>query len=141
TAQEHAQLSPHLERVPLEAKQVLFEIDQPIDHVYFLETAVASVLSVMADGGSVEAATIGYEGMVGLPVFHGTDRTSAQSVCQVPGGAFRLSADVFRTEAKRMGTLTLMLHRYSQALFTLTAQSSACNRLHAMTERCARWLL
>jgi len=138
---EYAMIAEELERVDLETKQVLFDVDRPIDRVYFPETVVVSVLSVMADGTSVETATIGWEGIVGLPVFHGTDRTSAQAFIQIPGTALRMTADALRTALQRAPGLTRALHHYTQALFTLVAQSSACNRVHTMEERCARWLL
>ena len=140
-ADELARIAPALDRVETEIRQVLFDVDRPIDHVYFPEAAVASVLGVMADGSAVETATIGPEGMVGLPVFLGTDQMSAQAFVQVAGPMLRMRADAFRTALAAAPALTRTLHRYTQALFTLVGQSSACNRLHAMTERCARWLL
>lgn len=139
--EEYARLEPHLERVHLEVRDLLFDVHARIEHVYFPEDGVCSIIGLMADGSAVETATVGNEGMVGLPVFHGTDRTSAQAFCQVPGHALRLSADIFATEVRRSQAFTLILHRYSQALFTLVGQSSACNRLHLMRQRCARWLL
>ena len=122
-------------------RQVLFDVDRPIEHVYFPEDGVVSVLSVMADGSAVETATIGHEGLVGLPLFHGTDRTSAQAFAQVEGAAYRLPAADFRAAVAPGAPLARMVHLYAQALLTLIAQSSACNRLHTMRERCARWLL
>jgi CRP-like cAMP-binding protein len=138
---EYDRLAPQLEEVSLELRQILFDVDRPITHVYFPEDGVVSIVGVMSDGTAVETATVGYEGMIGLPIFHGTDRTSAQAFSQVPGTAIRMSAEAFRAEIARHGVLSDMLHRYSQALFTLLSQSSACNRLHTMRERCARWLL
>lgn len=140
-AEEYARLEPHLERIGLEVRQVLFDYEQPIEHVYFPESMVASVLSFMADGTAVETATIGWEGLVGLPLFLGIDRTPAQCFCQIPGEALRMPARAFREAVGHGGQLTTMLNRYTQALFTLLAQSSACNRRHTVEERCARWLL
>jgi CRP-like cAMP-binding protein len=125
----------------LELRQVLFDYDQPIEHVYFPENFVGSVISIMADGTAVETATVGREGMVGLPLFLGADRTQAQAFCQVPGEALRMEAGAFREAVGRGGQLAAMLNRYTQALFTFLAQTSACNRLHKIRERCARWLL
>lgn len=119
----------------------MFDVDRRIEYVYFPEDALISVVSVMTDGSAVETATIGDEGVVGLPVFLGTDRTPAQAFCQVPGQAYRLESDAFRRELARPGGLRDALSLYTQALFTQVAQSSACNRLHTMRERCARWLL
>jgi len=140
-AAEYATLAPQLEEVELETKQILFDGDKPIEHVYFPVTNVVSVLGVMSDGTAVETATVGFEGIVGLAVFHGTDRTSAQAFIQIPGTALRMTADALRAALACSPALTLALHRYTQALFTLVAQSSACNRVHTMRERCARWLL
>ena len=136
-----AQLAPRLEPVNLELKQILFDVDAVIPHAYFLEDGVVSVLGVMKDGTAVETATIGHEGLVGLPLFLGTDRTAAQGFCQVPGRALRLEADAFRQAIAQIPALRDVTARYTQALFTLVAQSSACNRLHSVEQRCARWLL
>jgi CRP-like cAMP-binding protein len=138
---EYGRLARHLERVTLEARQLLYDVDRPIDYVYFPEDMVASVVSVMTDGTAVETATVGWEGMVGVQLFHGSDRMSAQAFCQVAGTALRMPAEAFRRAIARRGPLADLLHRYSLALLTLVGQSSACNRVHTMRERCARWLL
>ncbi len=140
-SQDRARLEPHLVRVRLEIRDLLIDVHQPIEHVYFPEGCMVSLVGVMADGSAVETATIGDEGMVGMPLFHRTDRVAAQAFCQVPGPALRLSADVFLEELDRSPALVDVLHRYALALFVLVGQSSACNRLHTMAQRCARWLL
>jgi CRP-like cAMP-binding protein len=140
-AGEYRRLRAHLERVELEFKHLLFEVDVPIEHVYFPETIVVSILAVMPDGSAVEVATAGREGMVGLPVFLGADRMAAQAFVQVPGHAWRMSAEALREHSQRLGGLRALLERYTQALFTQVSQGSACNRLHSLEERCARWLL
>jgi CRP-like cAMP-binding protein len=127
--------------VRLELRQLLFDKDAPIEHVYFCESAVVSIVNMMSDGTAVETATVGNEGMVGLPLFHGVDRTAAQAFCQIPGDALAMTSAAFRTELRHPGTLGTLLGRYAEAMFTMVAQSSACNRLHPMRERCARWLL
>jgi len=138
---EYARITRHLESVDLEVRDLVHDVDQPITHVYFMTAGVTSFVSVMADGSAVETATIGYEGMVGLAVFHGSDRTAAQAFCQVPGSALRMTSDAFRAEITHAPALTALLHRYTQALFTQVSQASACNRLHQIRQRCARWLL
>jgi CRP-like cAMP-binding protein len=140
-ADVYAELSPSLTPVALEIKQVLFDVDRPIEHVYFPEAAVVSILSVMADGSAIETATVGHEGMVGLPVFLGTHQMSAQAFCQIPGPALRVESDTFRRAFEASRPLTQVLQRYTQALFGFVAQNSACNRMHSMPQRCARWLL
>lgn len=140
-AAERERLRPHLAPAELDLRQVLVEVDTPIPAVFFPVDAVVSFLSVMADGSSVEVATIGPEGLVGLPLALGTDRTPGQAFVQIPGRALRMEAAVVQAEMARGGAFAHVVHRYTQALFTFLAQSSACNRLHAIPERCARWLL
>ncbi len=138
---ERNRLRPHLEFIDTELKQVLFNVDVPIEYVYFPENIVVSVLGVMPDGTAVEVATVGREGVVGLPVFLGAEKMSAQALVQVTGKSFRIRAETFREQLQRLPRLRELLNRYTQALFTLIAQGSACNRLHSVEERCARWLL
>jgi CRP-like cAMP-binding protein len=138
---EWQRLRPHLRRVDLEDRQVLIEPKRQIDSVYFPEDAMVSVLSLMADGSAIESATIGWEGVVGLPVFLGCGSMAGQAVTQVPGEALRMTAEAFLEEGRHCGTLTVRLNRYTQALMTLLAQSSACNRVHRINQRSARWLL
>jgi hypothetical protein len=110
---ELARLVPSLTRVTLDVRRVLFDVDQPITHVYFPESAVGSVLGLMSDATAVETATVGNEGMVGLPVFLGADRTPAQAFCQIPGDALRMESGVFRREVERGGELRAVLNRYT----------------------------
>jgi CRP-like cAMP-binding protein len=134
-------IQPALELVDMPLRKVVIDPNRPIEHVYFVEEGVVSMLGVMEDGTAVETATIGNEGMVGLPVFLGTDRTAAQAFTQVSGSAYRMEADAFREALERGGALPGLLARYTQAIITLIAQNSACNRVHTAEQRCARWLL
>lgn len=95
----------------------------------------------MQNGATVEVATVGNEGMVGLPVFLETDRIPIQGFVQVPGDAMRMRADVFREKVTPGSPLYKLLQRYTQALFNQVAQSAACNNLHSIEERFCRWLL
>jgi CRP-like cAMP-binding protein len=130
-----------LELLMFAPRHVLFDVDESIKFVYFPEDCVASIVGVMADGSAVETATVGNEGMVGLPLFLGADRMPAQAFCQIAGHAFRLPAAAFREALGQSSALRDVLGRYTQALFTQVAQSSACNRRHNVQQRCARWLL
>ena len=136
-----AVLRPHLVRVPLVHHQVLLWQDTPIDHVYFPLRGVVSLLALTEEGAAVEAGLVGREGVVGLPVFLGAEGGPGRSVVQVPGEAWRAPARPFLTAATRPGPLQDRLLRYTQAVFVQVAQASACNRAHAIEERCARWLL
>jgi len=96
----------------------------------------------MADGSTVEVATIGNEGVVGLAAYLGDGSSPMETFVQIPGEAVRLDAGAFRHEIRGAGgALRDEIGRYAQALLTQVGQSAACNRVHAIDERCARWLL
>lgn len=128
--------------VELTRHQPLHLPDRPIEHVWFPEDAVASLPTSMADGTAVESATVGNEGVVGLPVFLGAPSLPMTAVCRVPGRALRMSVETLRAPlAEADGPVADVLHRYTQTLFTQLAQNVACNRLYRVEQRCARWLL
>jgi len=133
-------LLPDLERVELEVRDLVYDVNVPIEYAYFPEDGVVSMVGLMSDGTAVEVATVGNEGMLGLPVFLGADSILGQAFSQVAGVAFRLRADVFR-RAAATGRFQQLMQRYTQAIFTQVAQNTACNRLHLTEERFARWLL
>ena len=134
-------LRPHLEPLELTMGQVLWRPDGPLHAVYFPQTAVCSLLTPLSDEAAVESATVGYEGMVGVPVVLGAASTHSQALGQVAGRAARVDAGRFREWLATADGALPLLPRYAQALVEQTAQSVACNRKHAMEERCARWLL
>lgn len=134
-------LRPHLEPVELRLRQVLMEPNRPLEHVYFVEEGVVSIVGLMGDGSAIETATVGNEGMVGLPVFLGAGSMAGQAFVQVPGRGYRVAARALREALARGGALPRLLGRYTQALITFLSQASACNRKHVVDERCARWLL
>lgn len=133
---------PALKLITLEMSHELYHPDRTITHIYFPLTVVTSVLSEMDDGTTVEVATIGREGMVGLSVFLGDETTFLRTIAQIPGTALSMGRDDFLSmiEDKKSGLQPILL-RYTQALFSQLAQQSACNRSHNMDERCARWIL
>ena len=139
--EELERLMPHLELVPLERGHVIQDVERPIAGVHFPVDGVISVLSVMTDGTAVETATIGKEGMDGMSVFHGVDVTPEHHFVQVPGMAYRMESKRLRELLPQCPALVASLHRYAVALFTLAAQTSGCNRMHSMGQRCARWIL
>jgi len=140
-------LAPDLEFQALVAGHVLYEPSSSIDFLYFPETAVASMIRRMSDGSGVEVGTIGREGVVGGAVALGAITTPTHCVIQVAGNIQRISADALRANIAlpRNGddstTLFDLMLLYAQALFEQCAQTAACNRLHALEHRCARWLL
>jgi CRP-like cAMP-binding protein len=136
------QLLPALELIALNMRDMLIEPDVPIPFVYFPLHGVVSLISTLHDGTQVEVATIGNEGMIGLPLFLQANSIPFTAFVQVPGAALRMEAEVFgRLLQERTGALNALLYRYTQALFNQLAQHVVCNRLHRIAQRCARWML
>ena len=141
-AADYRRILPTLTTVPLKFRQVMHKYGEPIDTVYFIGGGVASVTNVMTDGRMVEVATIGNEGMVGVTVFLGGTLSPGEAFIQVPdGNGQAMPADAFRKELDRRGVFYGLISRYSQAMQILIMQSTACNSLHTVEERCSRWLL
>lgn len=140
-SEELEQLQPYLEPVALDLKQEIYQPDEPIEFVYFPLSGVCSLLSLTAEGDLVEVATVGNEGMVGLPVFLGAQQAPGLSMAQVPGHGLRMRTKDFQAQVSRDTSLHKVLHRYTQALFNFIAQSAVCNRMHLIEQRCCRWLL
>lgn len=139
--EEYDRLAPHLEFVTLPFKSVLYEPYQPVDFVYFLNHGVISMVTITEEGETVEAATLGNEGMAGIHVLLGIEQVSLQVIAQVAGDGMRMRVDAFRREVTPGTQLYQLLLRYTQALISQLSQTVACNRLHSVEERCCRWLL
>ena len=134
------ELLPLLESVPLADGMPIYEPNEPITHVYFPISGVVSMVSEMREG-TVEVGTVGREGMTGLPlVLHATTMPTRAFV-QVPGHAYRMRGADLVAALRRSSRMERLVYRHILALYDQTAQHAACNRLHALEERCARWLL
>jgi CRP-like cAMP-binding protein len=130
-----------LEFVQLPVHRVLNEMAEPIQYGYFINSGLASILNVMSNGKSVEVGLSGKEGFVGLPLIVGFRTSPTQAVMQIAGTGFRVGAKEMDDILRRCPDLEKSLHRYSQELGLQTTQVAACNRLHAVEKRLARWLL
>jgi CRP-like cAMP-binding protein len=124
----------------LDVKTVLFEPGRPIDFVYFPLNAVVSLVTPLEDGAIVEVATVGNEGIVGVPMVLGGS-LAVRAISATAGGVFRMDAATFLNEVERNGPLRKLVNDYVQALFGQISQAAACNRLHSNDERLSRWLL
>jgi CRP-like cAMP-binding protein len=139
--EELEQLRPALERVSLSHAQPLIEPHGPIPYIYFPVNALASLVTMLEDGSTVEAGSVGREGMVGVPILLDADLTPMQTLVQIPGEGYRVRSRAMKEAFDRGGALHHLLHRYIHTLFVVASQSAACNRRHLVNERLARWLL
>jgi CRP-like cAMP-binding protein len=139
-AAEREVVLTHLRPAHLTVKTVLFDPGQSIGHVYFPMDGVISLVTPLADGNIVEVATIGNEGIVGVPLVPGGS-LAVRAISQVGGRTLRMEAALFLKEFERLPGFRKLVQKYIQALFGQISQAAACNRLHSNEERLSRWLL
>ncbi|MGI9105898.1 MAG: Crp/Fnr family transcriptional regulator [Pyrinomonadaceae bacterium] len=138
---DYDRLAPHLELVKSDINHYFYHAGEQMKYAYFPLGMMISLVSKMADGGSVEVGVIGFEGMAGLPLVLGVEQSPHETMVQLPDSAMRIEAKVLQKEFKRGGALHDLLLRYAQGVITHTSQIAACNRMHLVEERLARWLL
>jgi CRP-like cAMP-binding protein len=129
-----------MEVVKLPTKTVIFEPGAPIEVVLFPISGVISLVTPLLDGSIVEVATIGNEGVVGVPHVMG-ESVTVRAISQVVGESLRMPAGAFIAEWERPGALRDLVQDYISALFAQISQAAGCNRLHTNEERLSRWLL
>jgi CRP-like cAMP-binding protein len=135
-----ARLQPHLEVIPLTPRTVLAESGSQLRYAYFPHAGVICLMAALRKGGA-ETATIGPEGFVGFEALLGTNAASQRVLVQVAGSASRLPIDILTTLAHESAPLRELLLGYVRYFLIQVLQSVACNGLHSVHERCARWLL
>jgi CRP-like cAMP-binding protein len=138
---EVAEFHARAQRVAIPLREVIFELNEPFERVLFPATGMGSLVTVLKDGTSLEAMTVGREGFMALPLFHGIPVARCKGVCQIEGEFFQMTPDDFRSLLRVAPRLTDALHRYSQFSSEVIAQTAACNGIHMIEQRCARWLL
>src|SRR5438045_3416666 len=134
-------LMPELEHIRCQQGQVLMDADSSLDHVYFPDSGVVSVLAVYADGSIIEMATIGREGSTGVQAVFGAKVSSVQLLVQIPGSATKISRAGFTRAMQSMPSFRSLMHAHLQAFLEQVMVSVACNGAHSLKERLARWLL
>jgi CRP-like cAMP-binding protein len=134
-------LEPHFERVSLSFKQAIHEPGEPIEHMYFVEAGVVSLVTDLENGGTVETGTIGRESVVGVSAFLGVRHASGRAFCQIPGEAIRIPVPIMVAERERNTHLARIILHITNATMSMLAQTAACNRAHPVEERMCRWLL
>ena len=140
-ARDYARIAPHLVLEAMNVGDVLYESGVRSQHVYFPTTAIVSLLYVMENGASAEIAIVGNDGIVGISLFMGGETTPSRAVVQCAGYAYRLEAQLLKSEFGRFGPTLRLLLRYTQALITQMSQTAACNRHHSIDQQLCRWLL
>src|ERR1700688_4940517 len=135
------QLMPELEQAPCERGQVLMDADSSLDHVFFPDSGVVSVVAVYADGSIIEMATIGREGCTGVQAVFGAKSSSVRLLVQIPGSAAKMSRAAFTRAMESMPSFRRIMYAYVQAFLEQVLVSVACNGAHSLKQRLARWLL
>jgi CRP-like cAMP-binding protein len=139
-AEDFGALERHLEPVPLEMRDMLIEAHEPIQHVYFPQSGIASILANTSEG-RIEVGIIGREGMVGVPVVLGLDRSPHGFMVQAPGKALRIASAHLRAVNKERPAVHALLMRYVHTLMVQTAQTAFSNASFTIESRLARWIL
>jgi CRP-like cAMP-binding protein len=132
---------PLLEPISFALGDILYQPQALIRYVYFPHRTVISIVNVLQNGSMVEMTLVGSEGMLGTALLSGDDRSPHQAIVQVADSGLRMKTRVFKKELSQQAELRRLVLSYSQALFVQVAQTAACNSLHPIVQRLARWLL
>ena len=139
--EEYEQLRPKLRDVHFKIGEIIYQPEEAIEYVYFINRGICSWLATLEDGNTVEAGVIGPEGIAGVPVLLGASSTPNQGLAQADLLVSRISSRDVIAEFRKGGELNRMILRFVHSMFTQVAQTAACNRLHTLDQRLARWLL
>jgi CRP-like cAMP-binding protein len=134
-------IRPGLQLIETKRRQVIDHVDGPIEHMYFVNRGLVSVVKVMQDGRSVEIGAVGVEGITDPSALFGIDRAVMETMVQIPGTAFRIRREALRSQMVEDAALRSVMQGYARFAYAQLGQSAACNRLHSLEERCCRWLL
>jgi CRP-like cAMP-binding protein len=134
-------LMPELEPIRCQRAQILMDADSALDHVFFPDSGVVSVVAVYANGSIIEMATIGREGCTGMQAFFGEKTSSVRFLVQIPGSATKISRAAFNRAMDSMPPFRSLMSVYIQAFLEQVMVSVACNGAHSLKQRLARWLL
>jgi CRP-like cAMP-binding protein len=138
---EYRAIRPCLEHLALPSHSILYEPGEKLEFVYFLNGGLVSLIVPMKDGQSVEAGIVGNEGVTGVPAFVGLTRSPVREIVQISGDGFKLSASIMHKLLNSIPEFHGLLTRYAVVQGMQVAQTAACNRLHRIEQRLARWLL
>jgi CRP-like cAMP-binding protein len=140
-SRDRKRLLPELEHIRCQREQVLMDADSALDHVFFPDSGVVSVVAVYADGSVIEMATIGREGCTGMQAVFGARSSSARLLVQIPGSALKMPRAAFTHAMGAIPSFRNLMHAYVHAFLEQVLVSVACNGAHSLKQRLARWLL
>ena len=138
---DYALLQPHLVHGRLAKSERLVEPDRPISHVWFLESGLSSFVATAPGGETAEVGLFGFDGLAGIPVVLGADRSPHELFMEIGGDGYKIPADALRSAMRLSHTLHLLLLRYVQAFLVMSAQTTVSNAHHCVDVRLGRWLL
>jgi CRP-like cAMP-binding protein len=138
---EYQAIRPHLDFLSLPHQRTLYEPNRPLEYVYFPNSGMISLVVETEDGRTVEIGEVGKEGFAGIPASVGMKKSQVREIVQIGGNGFRMRAGALQNLLSSTPKFQLMLSRYGVAQGLQIAQTAACNRLHNITQRLARWLL
>ena len=136
-----AHLMPKLVELELSQRMVLYDEAGQIEHAYFPQQGMVSLVKPLEDGVMVEVGLIGKEGFVGVPLALGAAADTVEAMVQIAGSGLKISADSLHEEIRRSPVLLAHLHHFTHAFYGQVTQTAACNGRHTLIERLARWLL
>jgi CRP-like cAMP-binding protein len=134
-------IEANLRATAFKQETVVQEVGEPIEQIYFPQNGMVSLLVITRDGGGIEAATIGYEGAVGLHGGLGKRRAFTRAVISLPGTFSHIAAEAFERAAGQNPVIKDVISRYIEVLWVEAQQIAACNAVHNAEARLARWLL
>jgi CRP-like cAMP-binding protein len=138
---DQRKIAAELELVSLRARHSAYEAGKIIEYLYFPVDSVISIVARTGRGQEFEIASIGNEGMVGLPIFLGTSSTPETAYARIPGNSFRIRGEAFWEQARQSDPIVKIMRLYAHALIMQITQRAACNQSHSAVRRCARCLL
>jgi CRP-like cAMP-binding protein len=138
---ERERVYPHLQLVSMELGKVVCEPGHKLRYAYFPIDCIISFLYLMKNGGSAETAVVGNEGLVGVALFTGVEKSRSKVIVQSAGSAYRMVGERLKDEFHQHGEMHAVFLRYTQAVLTQVAQTAACNRHHTLDQQLCRSLL
>jgi CRP-like cAMP-binding protein len=138
---QYQRILPHLEPFEFSHGRLIYEMNGPIDYMYFPEDSMVSLVTQMIDGKIIEVGLVGKDGVTGIAALFGQNKSAERAVVQIPDGGVRAPTSVLKEEFRKPGGLHDSVLLYANSLMRQVSQTAACNGSHSVEERLSRWLL